>query len=164
MARRLGAWAHYESKHKSERIVRKKLELAQTGQFSGGPIPFGWNIESKNDVPVIVEANALEIEQAVEGIIAGASIGSIVKDLNSRGIPTRRDQRWTSTAVRNLLLRPTNAGLSAYRGEIVGKSTFPAIIMEDQWRAVCAIITNPARRMQTRLGGTPPARGHAALR
>lgn len=149
VARTLGAWAHYESKHKSERIVRKKLELAQSGQFSGGPVPFGWDIESKNDAPVIVEADALEIKRAVESTIAGASIGSIVKHLNSRGIPTRRGQRWTSTAVRNLLLRPTNAGLSAYRGEIVGKSTFPAIITEDQWRTVCAIITNPARRTQT---------------
>jgi DNA invertase Pin-like site-specific DNA recombinase len=147
VARTLGAWARYESEHKSERITRKKLQLAQSGAFSGGPVPYGWEII--DGVPTIVEADAKEIRQAVEGAIGGASIGSIVTDLNMRGVPTRRGQQWTSTAVRNLLLRPTNAGLAAYRGEVVGKSTFPAIITEDQWRTVTAIIKNPTRRTTT---------------
>lgn len=147
VARTLGAWARYESEHKSDRITRKKLELAQTGAFSGGPVPYGWEII--DGTPVIVEADAAEIKQAVTAAIAGASIGSIVRDLNDRGVLTRRGQKWTSTAVRNMLLRPTTAGLSAYRGEIVGKSTFPPIITEDEWRTVTAILTNPARRTQT---------------
>jgi DNA invertase Pin-like site-specific DNA recombinase len=149
-ARSLGVWARYESEHKSERIIRKKVELAQAGKFSGGPVPFGWRIENKSDTPEIVEEDAAEIRKAIAAIIAGASIGSIVKDLNGRGVPTRRGQRWTSTSVRNLLLRPTNAGLTAYKGEIMKeKSTFPAIITDDEWRTVKAIVTNPARRSQT---------------
>lgn len=147
VARTLGAWARYESEHKSERIIRKKLQLAQSGAFSGGPVPFGWRMDEGR--PVIVKEDASEIRQAITATISGASIGSIVRDLNDRGVPTRRGQKWTSTAVRNMLLRPTNAGLSAYRGEIVGASTFPAIITEDQWRTVSAIITNPDRRSQT---------------
>jgi DNA invertase Pin-like site-specific DNA recombinase len=147
VARTLGAWARYESEHKSERIIRKKLQLAQTGAFSGGPVPFGWRMD--DGTPVVVEDDATEIRQAITATISGASIGSIVKDLNARGVLTRRGQKWTSTAVRNTLLRPTNAGLSAYRGEIVGTSTFPPIITEDEWRTVTAIITNPDRRTQT---------------
>ncbi|WP_461164952.1 recombinase family protein [Arthrobacter sp. R4-81] len=147
VARTLGAWARYESEHKSERITRKKLQLAQTGAFSGGPVPFGWAI--KQGTPEIVEADAKEIRQAITAAIAGASIGSLVRDFNDRGVLTRRGQKWTSTAIRNLLLRPTNAGLSAYRGEIVGVSTFPAIISEDEWRTVTAIIKNPDRRSNT---------------
>ena len=143
VARTLGAWARYESEHKSDRITRKKLQLAQSGAFSGGPVPFGWTLEG---TPRIVLADAAEIRKAVAATIAGESIGSIVRDLNGRGVPTRRGGKWTSTAVRNLLLRPTNAGLSAYRGEIVGASTFPAIISEDEWRTVCAIISDPGRR------------------
>ncbi|WP_104061117.1 recombinase family protein [Arthrobacter sp. 4R501] len=149
-ARSLGVWARYESEHKSERIIRKKVELAQAGKFSGGPVPYGWRIEKKSETPAIVQEDAAEIRKAIAAIIAGASIGSIVKDLNGRGVPTRRGQTWTSTSVRNLLLRPTNAGLTAYKGEIMKeKSTFPAIITEDEWRTVKAIVTNPARRSQT---------------
>lgn len=147
VARTLGAWARYESEHKSERITRKKLQLAQSGAFTGGPVPYGWKM--LDGTPVLVEDDATEIRQAISATISGASIGSIVKDLNARGIATRRGQQWTSTSVRNLLLRPTNAGLAAYRGEIVGKSTFPPIITEDEWRTVSAIVSNPARRTQT---------------
>ncbi|WP_432244808.1 recombinase family protein [Arthrobacter sp. G.S.26] len=144
VARTLGAWARYESEHKSERITRKKLELATAGKFSGGPVPYGWRMIDGN--PVVVEADAAEIRKAVDATIAGESIGSIVKDLNTRGVRTRRGQAWTSTAVRNLILRPTNAGLSAYRGEVVGESVFPAIVTEDQWRTASAILKDPARR------------------
>ncbi|WP_237563403.1 recombinase family protein [Arthrobacter sp. H-02-3] len=145
VARTLGAWARYESEHKSERITRKKLQLAQSGSFSGGPVPFGWTLDG-DTTPRIVLADAAEIRKAIAATIAGESIGSIVRDLNGRGVLTRRGGAWTSTSVRNLLLRPTNAGLSAYRGEIVGASTFPAIISEDEWRTVCSIISDPARR------------------
>lgn len=144
VARTLGAWARYESEHKSDRITRKKLELATAGKFSGGPVPYGWQMVDGH--PVIVEADAAEIRKAVVAIIVGQSIGSIVKDLNGRGVRTRRGQLWTSTAVRNMVLRPTNAGLSAYRREIVGSSVFPAIITEDQWRTASAIVKDPARR------------------
>lgn len=144
IARTLGAWARYESEHKSDRITRKKLQLAQDGAFSGGPVPYGWEMTA--DGPVIVPEDAAEIRSAVNAIIAGASIGSVVKDLNTRNIPTRRGQKWTSTAVRNLVMRPTNAGLSAYRGEIVGQSVFPAIITEDQWRTANSIVKDPSRR------------------
>jgi site-specific DNA recombinase len=146
VARTLGAWARYESEHKSDRIVRKKLQLAQNGAFSGGPVPFGWRII--DGVPVIEEADAAEIRKAIQGFIAGRSIGFIVKDMNSRGIKTRRGQLWTSTAVRNMLLRPTHAGLSAYRGDVIGESVFPAIISEDEWRAVVSTLKNPSRLMQ----------------
>jgi site-specific DNA recombinase len=146
VARTLGAWARYESEHKSERIVRKKLQLAQDGAFSGGPVPFGWRIV--DGVPVIEEPEAAEIRKAVLGFMAGRSIGYIVKDLNDRAIRTRRGQLWTSTAVRNMLQRPTHAGLSAYRGDIMGASVFPAIISEDEWRTVVSILKNPSRLTQ----------------
>lgn len=107
-------------------------------------MPYGWTMTT--DGPAIVPGDATEIRKAVNTIISGGSIGSIVKDLNSRNVPTRRGQKWTSTSVRNLVMRPTNAGLSAYRGEIVGASVFPAIITEDQWRTATAIVKDPARR------------------
>lgn len=146
VARTLGAWSRYESEHKSDRITRKKLQLAKDGAFSGGPVPYGWQM--LDGAPVIVEADALEIKNAVTGFLAGRSIGYIVKDLNGRGVRTRRGQDWTSTAVRNLLRRPTNAGLSAYRGEIMGPSVFPAIISEDDWRACVTTLRNPSRLTQ----------------
>lgn len=147
VARTLGAWARYESEHKSDRITRKKLELATSGAFSGGPVPYGWKMA--DGIPVIVEADAAEIRKATSAILAGRSIGSIVRDLNERGVLTRRSQVWTSTSVRNLINRPRNAGLSVYRGEVIGQSVFPPIITEDEYWAVKSLVENPDRRTQT---------------
>ncbi|GAA3681862.1 hypothetical protein GCM10023081_19940 [Arthrobacter ginkgonis] len=148
VARTLGAWDRFESEHKSERITRKKRELAHAGKLTGGPVPFGWELDAQRR-PVIVEAEAAEIRRAVAAISAGESIGSVVRDLNGRGVATKRGQAWTSTSVRNLVMRPTNAGLSVYRGEVVGESIYPPIVTEDQWRAAKAVVTNPNRRSQT---------------
>lgn len=148
IARTLGVWARYESEHKSERIARKKLELATAGAWSGGPVPYGW--EMVDGSPLIVEADAKEIRSATGAILSGRSIGAIVRDLNGRGVATRRGQLWTSTSLRNLVNRPRNAGLSVYRGEVlVGKSVFPPIITEDEYWAVKSLVENPDRRTQT---------------
>jgi site-specific DNA recombinase len=40
---------------------------------------------------------------------------------------------------------PRNAGLSAFHGEIVGTSTFPPILTEDTWRAVCRLLADESR-------------------
>ncbi|WP_354169758.1 recombinase family protein [Arthrobacter sp. UYEF36] len=147
VARTLGAWARYESEHKSERIVRKKLELAKAGKFSGGPVPYGWQMVDGH--PVIVEVDAAEIRKATTAILTGRSIGSVVDDLNRRGITTRRGQVWTSTSLRNVVFRARNAGLSIYKGEVIGTSVFPPIISEDEYWAVKSLMENPARRTNT---------------
>ncbi|WP_427130238.1 recombinase family protein [Pseudarthrobacter sp. S9] len=147
VARTLGAWARYESEHKSERITRKKLELAKAGKFSGGPVPYGWHMVDGH--PVIVEADAAEIRKATTSILTGRSIGSVVDDLNRRGVTTRRGQVWTSTSLRNLVNRARNAGLSIYKGEVIGQSVFPLIITEDEYWAVKSLLENPERRTNT---------------
>jgi hypothetical protein len=53
---------------------------------------------------------------------------------------------WRQAAVRDVLLRPRNAGLVAHRGEVVGPATWPAVLDEDTWRAVVGVLTDPARR------------------
>lgn len=51
--------------------------------------------------------------------------GSICRDLERRGAPTRRGGPWTSSGIRGLLISPTYAGLiPIYRGREGGKSTY----------------------------------------
>ncbi|MFI7581708.1 recombinase family protein [Kocuria kalidii] len=146
VARTLGAWARYESEHKSERVRRKMLELAQHGKRPGGPIPFGYALEDGK--PVVVEKHAEEVRKAYAAVLAGRSIGSIVKDLNVRGIKTGRGGEWTSTSVRNLILRPANAGLTKYQGAVMEgvTSIFPPIVSEHIWRAAVGVVSDPSRR------------------
>ena len=48
---------------------------------------------------------------------------------------------------------PRNAGLSVYRGEVVGSARWPAILAEDTWRGVVAVLDDPGRRTTP---GRPP--------
>ncbi|MEB2527822.1 recombinase family protein [Kocuria rosea] len=146
VARTLGAWARHESEQNSMRTRRALLQRAQRGQRAGGPIPFGYALEDGK--PVIVEKDASEVRGAYAGILAGRSIGSIVKDLNARGVKTGRGGEWTSTSVRNLILRPANAGLVKHQGKVMEgvTSDYPPIVSEHIWRAAVSVVSDPSRR------------------
>jgi hypothetical protein len=55
--------------------------------------------------------------------------------------------------MRDMLLRPRNAGIAVYRGEEVGRGQWDQIVDEAKYRAVVAILKDPARR--TAPGTTP---------
>lgn len=144
-ARTLGAWARAESEHKSERIRRKHEQSAMAGRWRGGGRPFGWDVAADGSA-TLNEAEAAIVRDAAAAILSGVSLGSIIADLNGRGVMTSRGKRWAYTQLRQVLERPRNAGHSELRGEIVGKSTWPAILDDETWRAVVALLRNPARR------------------
>jgi hypothetical protein len=48
--------------------------------------------------------------------------------------------------VRDVLLRARYAGLREYHGEVVATGTWKPIVTEETWRAVVAVLTDPARR------------------
>lgn len=145
VARTLGAWARFESEHKGERIRRAMQQSAEAGRFTGGAYPYGWT-RGDDGVPTIEPRAARVVREAADRLLAGASLGSIVADLNRRDEPTATGGTWNYTSLRQVLSRARNAGLSELHGEIVGPSTFPAILTEDQWRAILAVFADPTRR------------------
>jgi len=150
VARTLGAWARYESEHKGERIRRARQQQALAGGWHGGIRPYGF----EPDGVTVRDCEAREIARAAESVLAGASLRSCVRDLNERGIPTATARGpWTSLALKDTIMRPRTAGLSSHLGEVVGPAVWPAIVGEDTWRAVCAILSDKSRRTNHR-GGT----------
>lgn len=147
VARTVGAWARFESEHKAERIGRKMRELSEAGKFTGGLVPFGWAMagDGRNRHPVLVEDEANIVRQATERFLAGESIGALTRWVNSTGTLTRNGKTWKHITLRQVLRRPKNAGLATVAGEVVGPSTFPAIVTEEQWRAVVAELDRPDR-------------------
>ncbi len=150
VARTLGAWARYESEHKGDRIRSARRQQALVGGWHGGIRPYGF----EPDGVTVRACEARELVRAAESILAGASLRSCVRDLNERGISTTTGRgAWTSVALKDTLMRPRTAGLSSYLGEVVGQAVWPALVSEDTWRAVCAILSDTSRRTNHR-GGT----------
>jgi site-specific DNA recombinase len=149
VARQLGAVARYEVEHQIERQQRARLQAATDGRWSGNKRPFGYQADGVTVHPVEAEA----LRWAAGQVLAGVALRQIARELNDRGIRTSTGQRWSSRTLGRVLLRPRNAGLSVYRGEVVGEATWPAILPEDLWRGVCAVLGDPARRSNP---GRPP--------
>ncbi len=141
VARTLGAWARYESEHKSDRITRKLEQNAKEGKHHGGPRPYGYNDDRKT----INRREAKVIRECVERILAGETFGTLLKDLNRRGLTTSTGKPWTHVTLRGVLVRARNAGLREHKGEVIGKAEWAAIVDRDTWEAFRREVDRPDR-------------------
>lgn len=141
-ARVVGAVARHESEHKSARLRRKHLELAEAGKIAGGGSrPFGF----ESDRLTVRAAEAEVIREAMARFLGGESVRSIAGALNDDQVPTVSGKPWSTNSVRRMLLSARNAGLREHRGEIAGPAVWPAIVSPaDRERAV-TILKDPAR-------------------
>lgn len=145
-ARILGSVARQESEHKGDRIRRARQQRALEGRWNGGRRCYGY--ETDGHTVQVLEAK--EVATIADNLIAGLSLRAVVRDLNERGISTTNGGVWSSTAVRELMLSPRIAGLSVYKGEVVGQAKWPRLLSEDVWRAVGAILSDPSRKTNHR--------------
>jgi site-specific DNA recombinase len=170
-ARILGAVARQESEHKGERVARARRQKALNGEWMGGIRPFGWGwptgetrtaVDRKTgeerEEPVLdmmkavpEEAEALRLW--TDTILSGGSIRGLVQWCADKGVTTTRGNPVTHQDMRDMLMRPRNAGIAVYRGEEVGRGQWEAIVDEAKFRAVVAILKDPARR--TTPGASP---------
>ena len=144
VARQIGNVAVYESEHKSERLCAARVHHAKLGRHHGGIRCYGY----EKDGVTVVPDEAAEIANACKAIAGGASLRSIVRDMNIREVPTATGKvgGWTSQQLRQTLISPRIAGYSTHKGVIVGSAAWPAIVDDATWRTVEAILGNPARR------------------
>jgi site-specific DNA recombinase len=142
VARQLGAVGRYEVEHQIERQVAARLQAVTDGRWTGGRRPYGYEA----DGVTVIGAEAACVAEACRQVLAGMSLNAITRELNRRGCRTSTGRPWRQTELRRVLLRPRNAGLMQYRGEVVGQADWSPLVDEDTWRAVVAVLTDPTRR------------------
>jgi hypothetical protein len=163
-ARILGAVARQESEHKGHRVARARQQKAMAGEWAGGIRPFGWGrptgetrkrvdwkTTEEAEVPVLdtkktVPEEAAAIAHWTDTILTGGSLRSCVKWAADKGLTTPRGNPITHVELRDMLLRPRNAGIAVYKGEEVGRGQWEAIVPEEKFRAVATILKDPSRR------------------
>lgn len=140
-----------EAERTSERVRRAKDAAAKSGKYRGGPRPYGFEV----DGVTVREDEAEVIRKATTDVLAGRTLAGIARDLDERGLVTSTGKRWTYGRLRDVLIRPRNAGLlhhggNAARGEavIIGEAEWSAVVDEETWRASYALLTDPKRRKQ----------------
>jgi DNA invertase Pin-like site-specific DNA recombinase len=162
-ARFMGVVARLESEHKGARVARARQQKAMAGEWAGGIRPFGWGVptgqmKKKTDRKTGEETEVDELDMAkvvpeeaealrfwTDEILSGGSIRSLVKWCADKGVTTTRGNPVTHQDMRDMLLRPRNAGIAVYRGEEVGPGKWEPIVDEAKFRAVVAILSDPGR-------------------
>ena len=165
MAGLLGEFDTMESEVKSERQQLANRAGAEAGKArKGTPRPFGWQA----DRITLEEAEAGAIHDACTALLAGGTITGIVRDWEKRGVRPHQmvlpfgplpegTQTWTRTSVRLILSNPRNAGIAIYKGAETGRGEWEAIVPEETYRAVAALLADTTRKptqgVTTLLGG-----------
>lgn len=112
----------FEVEQVRSRVKRKQKERIENGLTTGGLVGFGYT-DFEVDPQ---EADA--IREAVDRVLAGEAMYTIVRDWNERGVPTKSGKPWSATVLRRILLSPRIAGLLSHNGTIVGPGKWEAII------------------------------------
>jgi site-specific DNA recombinase len=155
MARIKGTLARREVEQMSKRLKRKFQEKAEKGEPHGYS-PYGYRRVPTMDGDgntvgaamrdVIEPLEAAVIQEAVRRVLSGESLRAIITDFNAREIHGPKAPLWNSTILRQIVMRPSNAGLRQHQGKVIGKSTTEAIIDETTLDRVTALLTDPSRK------------------
>lgn len=151
VARMLIAVAAKESEDKSRRVKRAKQQARDEGKPGGGPRPFGWR-DLTNPEP----KEATLIVQAIDTLLAGASLGDIARRWNAADVPQPQTgrPRWTADGIRQVVSNPRHAALIGVRVEqrpdgaqrryarpvVTGKASWAPIIDRTRWERLQALL------------------------
>lgn len=148
-ARIMAATANKASADTARR-VRDKKEVLCGQSWQGGRRPFGYRHDPgapKYHKRLIVdEAEAAEIRKAAADVLdRDISLKAIARDLRARGVPTVSGCAWTASTLKDVLVKPMAAGLSAWHGDL-RRAPWPAILERDVWDRLRDKLTDPGRR------------------
>ena len=141
------------------KIVKGRRRWA--GQsWHGGRRPFGFQIAEGTEEHarnlVKDEAEAAELVQAAQRLLAGVSLRWCIADLRERDVPTVTGAPWSTRSLRDALMKPATAGLQVKgKGGPHVKAPWPEILDRPTWERLRALLTDPARRTNAGLKNEP---------
>jgi len=148
---------HAESE--AEDIRDRNLRTARLTAEAGkpwGPVPDGYKRVYDSDSGDLVE----QIEHPVQGPIVrriwneaetGASLHSIARRLTEDGHRTHKGKEWKVWHIRTILRNPQYLGRRKWQGRDYKKGTWPALVTDERFHAVQAILDMEGRAWATDL-------------
>lgn len=152
-ARIKGSVARHEVEQSSRRLKRKFLERAEAGK-SHGKVAYGYVREPLFDASGVLTGyveqahpvHAEVIRTATAHLLAGEPLRALVASLNAAETLSPSGKPWSGTTLRQVLLRERNAGRRVHQGQVIGKGDWPAIVDEDTFDRLVAMLRDPRRR------------------
>jgi site-specific DNA recombinase len=134
MATMFAAFAEWERKLITQRMMGGKGEQASAGGFNGSPIPYGYRYDEtivKSDW-YIVEEEADVVRRIFAEFNAGRTLADIARGLNADGITTRNGARWQHPQIKHIVRNGVYAGLRQWNGTSSAPDNgLPAIVTRE---------------------------------
>jgi len=157
-------FAELERKVTSERVSSVMYSRAAGGAWNGGKIPYGYDYDKATKTFRINSHEAVIVKMMFDLYEEKRSLLAVARDLNDRGISSRKGKPWNPTTVSIILKNPFYTGSYRYnyREEgvrqrvkdesdwIIIEDHHPAIIEAERWQNVCEILSSQNRNEQTR--------------
>ncbi|RNL94564.1 recombinase family protein [Micromonospora solifontis] len=169
--------ANKASRDTARRVAAARERQALNGQYGGGKRPFGFCSGPPKIVPdggrtdeavcawhggrdcrsgiTPIKTETDVIADCSRRLLQGVSLRALAAELRDKDVPTVTGAKWSAETLRDVLLRPRNAGLIVYRGEILDGVSAPwePIVAPETFEAVRDLLTDPARQTAP---GAPP--------
>jgi hypothetical protein len=138
------AVAQQEAERISERVARAKRQLREAGYPTGGARRFGF--QSDNITPEPGEI-AIVLE-AAERVLAGASLGDLVRWLDEARVPTVKGMpKWERITIKRILLSPRMIGYIEHQGKMTDiKAVWEPVMDRATFERVGQLLDPPERR------------------
>jgi hypothetical protein len=93
----------------------------------------------------IIETEAAVLREAARRAMAGERLATVARDLRSRGIPSPSGRLWTYATLGRLLRNPRIVGDRAYKGQVVARDCWPAILDRETFAGLQLTLNHPGR-------------------
>ena len=148
------SFAQFEREVIGERIRDKVAASKKKGMWMGGYVPLGYDVVDRK--LIVNEAEAAQVRTMFELFARSDSTAAVIRELNARGIRSKRGRPIDRGALYKLLHN------RIYRGEITHKGeTYPgmhkAIVDTDLWDAAHAVLAGNRNQRAGRARSTEPA-------
>ena len=117
-------FAELERNMTSERVSATMLARANSGQWNGGRIPFGYSFDKESKTFSIREDEAAVVRKIYDSYENTHSLVQTTCQINTAGITSRRGFAWTPTSVQIILRNPFYIGSLRYNYRDESEKTF----------------------------------------
>jgi site-specific DNA recombinase len=161
MARMMVTMANKQSRDTARR-VREGRERNWGESYQGGRRPFGYvpvkETEHLHRTLMIVPDESELIQKWADEILnKGISLKAILREIREKGIPSASGGKWNGRTLKQVLTKPTVAGLAAHTSKVKDETTgeirkvtnlksakaWDAILGIDVWEKLCEKLNNP---------------------
>ncbi len=160
MARMMVTMANKQSRDTARR-VKEGRERNWGESYQGGRRPFGYVPDTDTEhlhrkLLIVPDESELILKWADQILKQGVSLKAILREIRQNGIPSASGGKWNGRTLKQVLTKPTVAGLAAHTSKIKDETTgetrkvttlkpaeaWDAILDEDTWKKLCEKLNN----------------------